>query len=470
MRPPPPHTMIRSLRSDPPTSTYSYLSTPRLISVFAVLSWSSSPDAAGILLEGRARSEVVQDAKWGDWGQAALLEGTETSHVFTLEPGLEYSFRMARLTEAQGQLPFSEPSEVVSVLCSSVEATTIKGPSTAAAPPPATRPTDDDAMPWDVAPRMKKQQAQRAQATADVGQPWDAAGCHSVEECVVDAEARATPGEQHPRADEWRHGVGGNHPLLTVVPTTPELALLQAQASLNAAVRSGATRLRVETMPPGLNKVIENSHAYSEPLLGLTALALAEALRVRRVCVVFPSAGTGAGGQAAFARAVGRPVSAHVSVGALLGAVTRDGIATGVDYTAKCVSADDPCDVYIVAAPTNSRGDAVVMAIEQAVHKVPSACWVLLNPDLEDTILSYTFGIKTSSACRSFVRSFGDAIYHYKGVFRMQRPSNQPLERGALLHHHGGPWVAFRKTPDGWVEGSSFDKRPSKEQLSSVRW
>ena len=36
----------------------------------------------------------------------------------------------------------------------------------------------------------------------------------------------------------------------------------------------------------GLNKLIENSHAYSEPLLGFTALALAEALCAR---AIYPS-------------------------------------------------------------------------------------------------------------------------------------------------------------------------------------
>ena len=94
------------------------------------------------------------------------------------------------------------------------------------------------------------------------------------------------------------------------MPTSADHALLQAQASLISAIRgppSAATgdggagcgkRLRVELMPPGLNRLIENSHAYSEPLLGFTSLALAEAMEGLTTTVIFPSAGTAAAAQA----------------------------------------------------------------------------------------------------------------------------------------------------------------------------
>ena len=36
-------------------------------------------------------------------------------------------------------------------------------------------------------------------------------------------------------------------------------------------------------------------------------------------------------------------------------------------------------DVYPVAAPQNNRGDAVVLAVRQAVEKTPGACWVLVS-------------------------------------------------------------------------------------------
>lgn len=109
--------------------------------------------------------------------------------------------------------------------------------------------------------------------------------------------------------------------------------------------------------------------------------------------------------------------------------------------------------------------------MQQAVAKVPGATWVLMNPDLEDTVLSYTFGIKTSGACRSFVRTFRSA-YFFRGIFQIERPSGRPLERGALLHHHGGPWVAHGlcAEADGFAELASFAEEPSKAELGGVPW
>ena len=54
----------------------------------------------------------------------------------------------------------------------------------------------------------------------------------------------------------------------------------------------------------------------------------------------------------------------------------------------------------------------------------------------------------------------------------MQRPSNQPMERGAVLHHHGGPWVAHGLCEEagGFDELRSFKARPSKAQLAAVPW
>ena len=71
-------------------------------------------------------------------------------------------------------------------------------------------------------------------------------------------------------------------------------------------------RLRLEVLPPGLNKIIENSHAYSEPLLGLVSLALAECLHGLKVETIFPSAGTKAAAQASFKKATGRLCGSHV--------------------------------------------------------------------------------------------------------------------------------------------------------------
>ena len=272
------------------------------------------------------------------------------------------------------------------------------------------------------------------------------------------------------RTDSWSPGEA---PLLRRVPTSSEVALLQAQSSLIAAVTDGngpmEKRLRLEVLPPGLNKIIENSHAYSEPLLGLVSLALAECLHGLKVETIFPSAGTMAAAQASFKKATGRLCGSHVGMGAFKAAVTRDLIAEGFDFTASCVDPNDPADVYLIVSPTNSRGDAVALAVQQAVEKCPSSCFVLLNPDLEDTILSYTFGIHTSDAVRSFVQKF-ETCYYYRGIFQLVRPSNRPLEKGCLLHHYKQEWVAHGLLggEEGFGRLATFGERPSREQLGQV--
>ena len=56
----------------------------------------------------------------------------------------------------------------------------------------------------------------------------------------------------------------------------------------------------------------------------------------------------------------------------------------------------------------------------------------------------------------------------------LARPSNRPRERGALLHHYGGPWVAhaLRRSSGGarFEEVARFDERPSKAELARIDW
>ena len=96
---------------------------------------------------------------------------------------------------------------------------------------------------------------------------------------------------------------------------------------------------------------------------------------------------------------------------------------------------------------------------------------MLFNPDLQDTVLSYTFGIKTSSACRAFVGTFAQC-YYYRGIFQLERPHNRPLERGAVLKHFGSAWVAHGLCAEagGFEQLATFDERPTKAQLGSLRW
>ena len=450
---PPPSVTLRALHRVPPSSTASYLILPpKTVQLRAVVSWQASAAADGWLLMVSVRSdaEPIDANAWSSWEPAATLMADETSYVITAEPGLCYKFRVAGLSNTEGQLPFSEATLPISALgdptlaVSADLGTTNSKPSVLEAyeslwssPPPTAVPSP----------------------SAEDVMPWDSPGL-----------AAAPPPPAPPPADDLRSDVWSSseqHPLLSMVPATAELALLQAQSSLAAAVRAGGSRLRVELQPPGLNPALDGSHPVSEPLLGFTAISLVEVLRGMRVNVIFPSAGNAAAAQRAYERFSGR--LAACTLGGITGAVTRDAIASGVDFTPGIVDANDPADVYLFVAPSNSRGDAVALAVQQAVDKVPGACFVLLNPDLEDTVLSSVFGITTSDAVRKSVAEFA-TCYYYKGAFRMLRPANRPLECGCLLHQHGGQWVAHELRSEGFEELARWDEQPSREQFAALRW
>lgn len=451
-------TSIRAIHSSPKTSVASYLIEPRSVRTAVLLTWPRDVSIAGWLVEVSVLHEAA-GKDWHAWEPAATLPASETSHLINLEPGLSYAFRIAGLSDAEGQMPFGEATPPVSVLgdpSGALQYDAISG---------CYLPHEAEAMSANAAAGAEEEEAEEDEQEHEA-MPWDAAGLAAVRPSR--APPPAPTAADALRTDVW---AAGETPLLSLVPTSADLALLQAQSSLLAAVRAGEKRLRVELLCPGLNRVIESSHAYSEPLLGFTALALAESLRGLKVQCVFPSAGTGAGARSAFEKAASHPLSSHVSVGAFSGAVTRDAIASDHDFTAKCVDPEAPADVYLVVAPTNSRGDAVALAVRQAVDKVPGACWVIFNPDLEDTILSYTFGITTSDAVRSFVGAFKPCFY-YRGIFQTLRPSNRVLERGCLLHHFKGPWVAHGlcAAAGGFDELASFEERPSRAELSALPW
>lgn len=453
---PPPAVSMRALTRAPTSSIASYLIKPQSLPISALVSWQTvaleftTTDVDGWLLETSVCSEAAA-AECSDWEAVATLQADETSHVVNLEPGLGYRFRVAGLSNEEGQLPFGEPTPVISSLgdpngideakassmTASFGATLPLWPGDPPPPPSPPAPAIEEAMPWDT--------------------PGQA----------------AAPPPAAPAASESLRAVAwgaGEQPLLSIVPTCAELALHQAQASLVAAVCAGETRLRVDMLPPGLNPALEGSHSLSEPLLGFSALALADALKGLKVQAVFASAGTAAAANKYYERFAGRLASCEL--GALAGAVTRDEVKAGQDFTPS-VDADAPCDVYVFVAPRNARGDAVALAVEAAVERVPSACFVLLNPDLEDTVLGSTFGIGLSQQVRQMMKAFR-TCYHYKGAFQIVRPANRPLERGCILRHYGGPYVAHALRAEaaggGFERLEAFEELPSREQMGALRW
>ena len=453
----PPTVSVRALHRAPASSVASYIALPpRTVEVRAIVSWPPDSVLQGWLLEASVRSETAgSDGEWFDWEPAATLSADETSHILSIEAGLAYRFRLAGLSDAEGQLPFSAPTAAISALGDPLlidESTSAANarsrtlslmnaqlqPPPSPPPPPPPPPAFEEVMPWD-SPRPATHTPAPAPALAD-----------------------------NLRSDVW---TGSEQPLLSTVPTTAELALLHAQSSLLAAVRDGGRRVRIDLLPPGLNRAIEGSHPLCEPLLGYSAIALAEALKGLRVTCIFASTGTAAAASRAYERFSGR--LATCAVGGFSRAVTKDALSDEIDFTGGIVDPADASDVYLIVAPTNSRGDAVALAVQQAVDKVPGACWALLNPNLEDTILAYVFGIATSDAVRATVGDF-DTAYYYRGVFQVQRPSNRPLERGCLLRHYRGPWVAYGLCAEaaggGFDELARWEEQPRREELAALAW
>lgn len=343
---------VKALFTAPKTSVASPLVIPpAIIKCAACISWSSAT-VNGWLLEASVLNRATSGADWFDWQVAARLPPDRTSHVLDLERGLTYRFRLAGMSD-EGAHPFGLPTAPICALGDPqlmeerpAGGDRIDAPSTKMLLQPTARPSD--VAPWAGDP--------------GIGAPPSPSPSVAV-------------ASSHICSASWG---SGEQPLLSLVPTTADLALLQAQSSLVAALRAGRKRVRVECRPPGLNWPIAASHPLSEPLLGYVAIALAEALHGLRVMCIFPSEARGAHAQRAYEKISGRFPRCRLS--GIAGAVTSEGMEEGVDYIPG-VDPADPSDVYVFVAPTSSNDDAVDWALQRAVERAPHATFVLLNPD-----------------------------------------------------------------------------------------
>ena len=116
-----PAVSLRAAYTLPKVSTASFLVQPRAVRGYAALSWEAPliDGLVGYVVEGRVRGEATHraaDEGWGRWevASSAPVEASEFTHP--LEPGYEYEFRVAPLSEAEGQGDFSDPSRAVSLL------------------------------------------------------------------------------------------------------------------------------------------------------------------------------------------------------------------------------------------------------------------------------------------------------------------------------------------------------------------
>ena len=108
-----PSVSMRALHRVPQQSIASYIALPpRTVELRGIVSWPAA-DVQGWLLEVSVCSEAVDGGAWYDWEAAATLPGDETSHILNLQPGLGYRFRLAGLSDSEGQLPFSSPTSPI---------------------------------------------------------------------------------------------------------------------------------------------------------------------------------------------------------------------------------------------------------------------------------------------------------------------------------------------------------------------
>lgn len=305
---------------------------------------------------------------------------------------------------------------------------------------------------------------------------------------------RSTRVSAHGEPDECQYW-------LCAVPRTVGHAAVQASVSLMRALEDGQRMLRCEALLPGLNPRLESACSLDERLLYLLAFELARPIlgAGRSTMLLFDSAGAAASAEAAYAQLYGEPPPEGAMQFCALAnkPVTRDearGLNTmqcgperrpAHDYCPR-VSADSPCDAYVVVRPRNSRGDAVVLALMQAHAKVPDATWIIVNPELDDTQLRYTFGIKETSMHAAFLRGF-QQVFLARGMYLVKRPSMSVKERGHLGMRYGEPWQALKRTADGFALLRSFDeyaaddasaedartkqrRQPTQAEIDAISW
>jgi len=252
----------------------------------------------------------------------------------------------------------------------------------------------------------------------------------------------------------------------STIPMSPDEVVKQAQESLSSAVAAGVRKIRCDLLTPGLNPILEDRFPFDEKQIFGIAFQLAETFPTLKTTMLFESQGTAASAQAYYQRQRGS-LPPNIRLGVTAGKqVIRDNIQAGQDVTPD-VSADDPADIYFVVRPKNSRGDSVILAVEQAVEKVDGATWVLLNPMLDDA--GDAAGIGERDRQRAFLSQF-ESAYQFRGLFTIQRPSLVPRERGLILHTFGSTWATFRFNQGSYEKIKDFDSEPSRTQINSLRW
>lgn len=180
------------------------------------------------------------------------------------------------------------------------------------------------------------------------------------------------------------------------VPRNLNEAITVCARSLDAAVASGARRMRIRALVPGLNVALEDSFPYNEQLLLMLTLSLVRSSKALttapHVALLFKSAGTAAAASNACAKS-GEPLPSHVDIG-----VYDD--STQVQTTGA---------VRVIVNPVSARGNPVLDELERAVARDPDATWVLLNPDFTGD--RSALGVRELDRRAEFLKQFTDVFY-----------------------------------------------------------
>ena len=179
----------------------------------------------------------------------------------------------------------------------------------------------------------------------------------------------------------------------------------------------------IEVRTPGLNDKIEQSAIVSKDLLyDLSKTMIRPLLQCySSVKFMFPSSGDAAGFQAYCNR---RQIS-----------IPSDVILT--DIASDRTSPQDKCLLMIGAR--NNVGDPVIRTVQQITDSNPSVTCILLNCDLSDRV---TTGM-TSRTLRDTYRASFQPLFYFRNLVTILRPSQIPLERGALIYTPSEGWTVF---------------------------
>lgn len=208
-------------------------------------------------------------------------------------------------------------------------------------------------------------------------------------------------------------------------PTSIESTIALASAAVSDAIDAGEKRLRVSALIPGLNPLVEDAYPYSTAALNKLARGIildTPQLGAAASCsLMFQSSGSAALATKQFSRE-----------DALSEAQTTRQEHPSVEISTTSYAMRDASsnrsspDTNVIVAPTSSRGESIMDALESVIADDPSATWLLLNPDL--TLDRAAVGMGESTRRATFLQSFSEAFY-FRNIVSLQQlpPSNAKL-------------------------------------------